>query len=130
MKRKSLVELFRKGSGGRPRLGYPVDYAEKMLWRKILDRNPRFIVFCDKLATKAFIRERCSGLALPETLWIGTDSDQIPDALLAGDVFVKASHGWNFNQHIRHGKFDRPDLKMRTQRWLRSIHGQEMGEWA
>lgn len=54
--------------GYNPNIALPGRYHEKMLWRKLFDRNPLFEVFCDKLATKDFVRKRTPGLKLPETL--------------------------------------------------------------
>jgi hypothetical protein len=127
---RALVRNFRKRYGRWPGLGHPVRYADRMLWRKILDRNPLFVVFTDKLACKDHMARLCPGLALPRTLWTGTDADDIPDAVLAGDVLVKASHGWNMNLRIRGGVPGRTVLKQTTEQWLRTVHGQKGGEWS
>lgn len=102
-----------------------------MLWRKVFDHNPLFTKFCDKLATKEYQRERCAGLKLPRVLWTGVDADDIPDSALRGDVYVKASHGCNFNLRIRPGeKVDRRMLKEVSAGWLGRHYGGVHGEWA
>lgn len=111
-------------------MALPERYSERMLWRKAVDRNPLFVVFSDKLATKDYIRERCPDLALPRTRWVGSDADSIPDDVLGGDVYVKASHGCDFNFRIRGGVVDRRELKTVTDRWLGKRYGKRYGEWA
>ena len=73
------------------KLGYlpnpaaPESYHERVLWRKIFDRNPLFVTLTDKLAAKAHMSSACPELALPRTLWSGRDAIDIPLNLLAGD---------------------------------------------
>jgi hypothetical protein len=116
--------------GRLPNVAYPQRYSERMLWRKIVDRDPKFVVFSDKLATKGYLQRICPDLPVPRTLWIGKDADAIPEEALRGDVFVKANHGYNFNYRTRGGRVDRAALKEKTDRWLGSVHGVSTGEWA
>jgi hypothetical protein len=113
-----------------PDIANPQRYSERMLWRKLVDHNPLFVLFADKLATKEYLQRRCPELALPRTLWIGRDTDEIPDAVLAGDVFVKANHGCGFHWRIRGGHCDRAALRQVSRRWLAAVHGRTFGEWA
>lgn len=113
-----------------PNIANPQRYSERMLWRKLVDHNPRFVIFSDKLATKEYVQRRCPELPLPRTLWIGRNTDEIPDELLAGDVFVKANHGCGFNWHIRGGQCDRAALRRASERWLTAVHGRRFGEWS
>jgi hypothetical protein len=113
-----------------PNVACPRRYSERMLWRKLVDRNPLFIIFTDKLAAKEYCQRMCPDLAIPRTLWVGEDADAIPDDLLRGDVFVKTNHGYKFNYCIRNGKVDRADLKKKTSRWLAVTHGIWSAQWA
>jgi hypothetical protein len=96
----------------------------------LVDHNPLFILFSDKLATKDFLKSRCPDLPVPRTLWVGCDTDAIPDELLRGDVFVKANHGCDFNYRVRGGQCDRAALREKTRRWLNSVYGKKSGEWS
>ena len=60
-----------------PDTALPKTYSERMLWRKLFDRNPLFVTFADKLATKAWIAARCPDLAVPQTLWTGRVPEEI-----------------------------------------------------
>ena len=121
---------YRRRFGRLPNVSNPQRYSERMLWRKIVDHNPKFVVFSDKLATKEYCQRICPDLPVPRTLWIGKDADAIPEEVLRGDVFVKANHGYNFNYRVRGGRVDRAALKETTDRWLGSVHGVSTGEWA
>jgi hypothetical protein len=116
--------------GRLPDIAYPRRYSERMLWRKLIDHDPQFVVFSDKLAAKDYCRRICPDLLVPRTLWTGIDADAIPDELLRGDVFVKTNHGFNFNYPVRGGSVDRADLKKKTDSWLESVHGVKTGQWA
>ncbi len=125
-----LVKSYRRRLGRWPRIANPERHSERMMWRKLVDRNPQFVVFSDKLATKDHVRARCPGLAVPRTLWEGTDADAIPDELLRGDVYVKANHGCDYNFRTRGEAVDRRQLKAMSDDWLRQRYGTRHGEWA
>ena len=113
-----------------PNITNPRSYTERMLWRKLIDHNPLFVVFSDKLATKKYCSSICPDLQSPETLWEGTDANEIPDEALTGDVYVKTNHGYNFNYRIRGGAVDRIELKATTDEWLKHTHGLDSDQWA
>ncbi len=125
-----IVRRYRRLIKRLPNIAHPKRYSERMIWRKLVDHNPLFVTFSDKLATKEYSRRVCPDLMLPRTLWVGNDADDIPDPILHGNVFVKTNHGFNHNFCIRDGLVDRTKLKNRTDRWLKTIHGVESSQWA
>lgn len=127
--RPRLVRRFRKKLGVWPRAGCPRTYWEKMLWRKMYDRNPLFTTLSDKLKAKDFARARCADILIPRTLWQGECPGDIPAALLGRRVVVKANHGYGFNAFVD-GSSDRGRLEARANRWLQTRHGVREGEWA
>lgn len=112
-----------------PDVAVPRQYADRMLWRKLFDRNPIFVTFADKLATKAWIAERCPDLPLPATLWRGADPAAIPRGLLRPGVIVKANHGSNFNLAIRDAVPPHEQVVATARRWLATPWGHRRGEW-
>jgi hypothetical protein len=113
-----------------PNVAHPQTYCERMLWRKILDHNPLFVTSADKLLAKDYVQARCPDLNLPETLWVGTDADNIPAEALRGDVFIKATHGCNFNLQLHDSTVNRTELKHLTDAWLHEDYSEKLGEWA
>jgi hypothetical protein len=112
-----------------PDVAFPHRYSERMLWRKLFDRNPLFVTFADKLATKDWIHARCPDLPIPRTLWVGTDPADIPPELIRPGVAVKANHGSTFNLLIRDTVPERSHLIATCRRWLSSDWGRHHGEW-
>ncbi len=89
-KNRTLWQSYRQRHGRQPNIANPQLYTERMLWRMIVDHNPQFVLFSDKLTAKEYVKRRCPELLLPQTLWIGRDAADIPPELLRGDVYVKA----------------------------------------
>ena len=115
--------------GRLPNIAAPVTANEKFLWRRIFDHDPRIAMTCDKLATKAFVAERCPGLKIARVLWTGDDPKVIPEGLLRGDVVVKASHGCAWNYFVNGGQYDRAELERLAARWMRKTYGRKNFEW-
>ncbi|HEV2691535.1 MAG TPA: ATP-grasp fold amidoligase family protein [Verrucomicrobiae bacterium] len=124
-----LVMLSAWRIGYLPNIADPKTYAERMLWRKTIDRNPDFITFLDKLAAKTYIKKKCPEVSLAQVLWEGRSAAEIPDELLRGEVVVKANHGCGYNYRIREGVFDRTVLQRLTRKWLTRKYGRRYGEW-
>jgi hypothetical protein len=123
------VREFRRRVGYFPNIALPRRYHEKMLWRKIFDRNPLFVTFCDKLATKDYVRQRLPALRIPRTLWTGTRIKDAPAEAFRAPVVVKANHGCTFNHFTGGGMPDMARLGPRTRQWLASHHGRATWEW-
>ena len=109
-------------------LALPFLADEKFFWRRIFDRNPDFTLFCDKLATKAWIARREPQAGLPETLWQGTDAREIPEALLKRRAFLKASHGWQMNFPV-HTAQSREEVVAVGDAYMRERHGARKHQW-
>ena len=123
------VARFRRRVGYWPNPAIPVRYHEKMLWRKIFDRDPRFEVFCDKLATKALLADLNPDLPLPATLWTGDDPGAIPPGTQVGAALLKASHGCNYSVRIPEGTEPSTTSREITDAWLAEPWGVELMEW-
>lgn len=130
LRHPALVVRFVMKLGYLPNPAAPESYHERLLWRKIFDRNPLFVTLTDKLAAKAHIRDACPELALPRTLWSGRDAIDIPRDLLAGDVVVKTNHGCAMNIFVASGDPNRGFIVAKAKHWLRKRYGRRDGEWA
>lgn len=111
------------------RVAVPRHANEKYLWRRVFDHDPRFTVLSDKIACKEWLATLDVGVALPRTLWTGQDARDIPDALLAGDVFIKGAHGWNMNIRVTGSVPARSEWEARANGFLRRGHGRKSHEW-
>jgi len=72
------------------------DFAAKVRWRMLHDRNPLFPILQDKIEVKRFAHER--GVATPATSFVTDDPALLPFDSLTETCFIKANHGsgWNF----------------------------------
>jgi hypothetical protein len=123
------MNRYRRQARRWPNVARPGGITERMLWRKLFDRNPLFVTFADKLATKEWVAARCPGLAVPRTLWRGTDPAEIPDEVLRPGVVVKANHGSGFNLFLRDAVPPRAEVEALARRWLATAFGRSRGEW-
>lgn len=125
-----LVTLrFWQSTGRLPQLSPPLRQWDKFFWRKAFDHNPVFEIFCDKLACKDWVLQRCPDLLVPATLWQGHSARDIPDELLQQPVFIKANNGSGYNVRIDDQTVDRISIEARFSRWLSRPYGQGNAEW-
>lgn len=125
-----LVARFVRKLGYLPNPAAPVSYHEKILWRKIIDHNPLFVILTDKLAAKERVQVLAPELRLPETLWIGQDARKIPIRLLQTAAVVKVNFGCNMNLFVANGQPDVTEIERQAKRWLAKRHGRRDREWA
>lgn len=112
-----------------PDVARPVLFSERMLWRKLFDRNPDFVTFSDKLACKRWIAERLPDLPIPRVLWDGERPEDIPQELIRTGVAIKANHGSGFNLLIHGAPPPREQVVETARRWLATEWGRRRGEW-
>lgn len=112
-----------------PKVATPRRFSEKLLWRKVFDHNPAFETFCDKLKAKEYTEAADTQRDIPETLWVGTDPEQIPPELLDSPVAIKANHGCGYNLFPEQGRPLDASQKRRLQGWLRRAYGRSRLEW-
>lgn len=55
-----LVRQSRRFNHRLPDIADPKLCSERMLWRKLVDHDPRFVICCDKLATEDYVQRICS----------------------------------------------------------------------
>jgi hypothetical protein len=114
-----LTYRFKDKVGYYPNVACPRRYHVKVYWRKVFDRNPAFPVFCDKLQTKAWFRQRVPSLNVVEPIWIGTELDKTALDMLAGaQVVLKGNHGSGFNLFPADFSKGMPHVGKATQRWM------------
>lgn len=110
----------------------PGSFSDKMLWRKIFDRNPVFVPMTDKLQARKLAVQRCPDILLPDILWEGEGAEDFPFDSIELPVVVKANNGSGWNFFLR----DRsPDERRKLNRFFHTMrrhkrYGRKTGEWA
>ncbi|AHF00145.1 ATP-grasp fold amidoligase family protein [Thioalkalivibrio paradoxus] len=126
-----MVFRFVRELGHLPQILIPRTYNEKMLWRMILDHNPLFVTFSDKLASKALFQRSCPELRLPAVLWQGDAPQDMPTRFLSEDgVVIKANHGCGFTWFPTLTPPDPQIFRQQAHRWLQTDYSHQLGEWA
>ncbi len=126
-----VVIRFRKKVGYFPNIAVPTLYHEKMFWRKIFDRNPIFKVFCDKLATKDYIKEKCPNLKIPRTVWKETNLAMALQHSIQSHLVIKANHGCNFNYFTNSpNSLNLEGYTKLLNKWFSKTYGLKNLEWA
>jgi hypothetical protein len=76
----------------RANLKKPQALSEKINWRKLYQRDPRFIVFADKVAVKSEIANLVGEEYVIPTLWAGETPEEIPFDQLEPPYVIKVNH--------------------------------------
>jgi hypothetical protein len=106
----------------------PRRYSEKMQWRKLFDRDPRFTQLVDKLAVRAILADRVGADALVPLLWHGAPDD-IPFDALTPPYVLKSTHGSGHTRFVRAGEpVDADAIRATARGWLAHCHGTTLHE--
>lgn len=124
------IRFFKKRIGYYPNVALPSKYHEKMLWRKIFDHHPLFVIFCDKLTTKEYTRKLIPEIKIPETLWSGLDIRQAPDHLFKKNTIIKSNHSTNQNYYFHKTDYNLEAIHQITSKWLRTSNTEKFYESA
>jgi hypothetical protein len=125
----ALISQFYRKLGYWPNPAFPQRYHEKLLWRKILDRDVRFVHLSDKLAAKKIAQARCPEVAVAKVLWAGSEPRLLPASLVAKGVVVKTNHGSGFNIFVAEDRPDYRTIVRKLERWMEISHDRKFGEW-
>ncbi|MBO0596058.1 hypothetical protein I2485_11880 [Nesterenkonia sp. E16_7] len=107
----------------------PARFTEFLTQRMLQDRSAEIAWTCDKRAMKDYAAEHAPWIQVPETLWHGTDLDQLDLASLPDHWIIKPNHR---SKAVHFG--DRgttvEELRSVTKGWLRPYDRIAVGEWA
>jgi hypothetical protein len=116
--------------GRLPNLRHPRTLNEKIAWRKLYQHDPRFAIFADKIAVKAEIAKLIGEQHIIETLWVGSNPEDIPFDSLKPPYVIKVNHSCGGNVFIRTARDIKRDEIIATMReQLRFSHAHRFREW-
>lgn len=121
--------------------GYPLDlknprsFNEKIVWRKIYDRNPLYPRVTDKYLVRDYIREKLGAQKANEILipllFYGKDPAAIPFDRLPRQFVVKPSHASGRIIIVRDKReIDQDAIIATCKEWLSDTYGFYRHEWA
>jgi hypothetical protein len=91
-----LPIIYRRTFGVSPRLNPPVSFNERILHRKIYDRDPRLRVVSDKLAVRGLIEERVGKECVVPLLGVWERPREIAWHILPEKFVLKPNHASGF----------------------------------
>ena len=126
---------FRKCHGLDFDLENPRSYSEKIIWRKVFDRNPLFPLLADKYRSREYVvekigRQRGEKILIP-LLFVTDRPEEIPFSDLPEQYIVKPNHGsgWSIIVDIDHPAHP-GEIVSTCRKWLRKTYGKSRMEWA
>lgn len=113
-----------------PRLSPPVTFSEKVNWRILNDRRPLLEWTCDKLAAKDHVTNlSLADLRVPNTIWSGTDINELQSVALPDHWVLKPNHRTGLI-YFGHGQANHTELQAVTATWPDTFQSSMLGEWA
>ncbi len=114
-----------------PALAEPKRFTEKVIRRKLFDRDPRLPIMADKIAVKIFVAEKIGANSVTPTLWSGARLPPRGERRWPVPYVLKANNGSGANVYVRRAEdADWDGIESRCRDWLAGSHARWAGEWA
>jgi len=125
---------FYKALGYPLNLQNPTSFNEKIIWKKIHDRNTLLPVTADKYQVRSYLKEvlgveKAEEILIP-LLYVTDKPETIPFERLPSAFMVKTNHASGRNIIVENGHFNKKEMIKTCQRWLKTPYGLEKLEWA
>lgn len=112
----------------------PKTFNEKILWKKIYDRNPLLSLTADKYGVRDYIRQRLGSARAEQILipllHVSKSPDDIPFSRLPENYVAKANQGSGWNVIVKDGYPTSNEVRTLIDAWLRAPYGLSKLEWA
>jgi len=127
------IKFFRK-------LGYPLNlknpqsYNEKIIWKKIYDRNHLLPITADKCQVRTYLKEvlgekRAKNVLIP-LLFVTDQPETIPFERFPPSFIVEPNHASGLQIMVENGTYNKEKIIKTCKRWLKTPYGLEKLEWA
>jgi len=125
---------FYKELGYQLNLKNPKSFNEKLIWKKINDRNPLLPVIADKYEVRSYIKEVLGEKGAKEILiplyFVTEQPATIPFKNLPSAFIVKPNHTSGRSIIVENGPVDQNEIIRTCGIWLKTPYGLEKLEWA
>ena len=125
---------FYKKAGYQLNLKNPKSFNEKIIWKKINDRNPLLPVTSDKYKVRSYIKkvlgeEKAKEILIP-LLYVTDQPETIPFERFPSAFIVKPNHASGSKIIVENGNYNKKMIIKTCSRWLKTPYGLEKLEWA
>jgi hypothetical protein len=126
---------FKRITGHELNLNNPLSYAEKLVWKKIYDRNPLLPIIADKFLVRGYLKdflgEKEAESVLVPLLYVTDEPDTIPFDRLPKGYVIKPNHASGRYFIIEKSTvIDRGLIIRKCKEWLRRAYGLRSHQWA
>ncbi len=112
----------------------PQSFSQKVVWKKINDRNPKLPVLADKYKVKKYVRQKLGSLGdeiIIPTLWVGEKTKKIPFNSLPDEYVIKANHNSGPPIIVKDAKnANEKQIRKDIRQQLMRVYGLSKNEWA
>jgi len=113
-----------------PSLANPQTFNEKLLWRKLHDKNPLHAVVADKYRVRDYVASRIGKEALTKLLYVTDDPTTIPFGRLPHSFVIKANYGAGRNIFVKNKEhINEEEIVSRCQAWLGEKGNSRLDKW-
>jgi len=132
---RSEKKIFKKIMGYGLDLKNPLSYSQKVVWKKIYDRNPLLPIVADKYRVRQYLKdvlgERGAEKILIPLLYVTDRPATIPFDNLPEEYVIKANHGSGMNIIVEKTRpVDRKQIITQCRKWLSKPYDFQYHEWA
>jgi hypothetical protein len=132
---RNIKDLFRRKMGYELNLDTPRSYSEKIIWKKLFDRNPLLTVTADKFKVRSYVRKVLGRKEAEKILvplyYVSSEPNAIPFEELPDNFVIKPNHGSRMHMIVRGNKEENiQGIKKTCEDWLRHNYGLFHYEWA
>ncbi|MCX8082793.1 MAG: GNAT family N-acetyltransferase [bacterium] len=134
---------FKRVTGYDLNLKNPRSFGEKIVWKKIYDRNPLIPVVADKYKVREYVK-RVLGVKEAENilvplLYVTDRPESIPFDKLPEEYIIKPNHGSGWHIIVKQGeafitrkgkKIEKGEIVSQCRKWLKITYGVREYEWA
>jgi hypothetical protein len=125
---------FFKAKGYELNLENPATFSEKLVWKKLYDRNPLLVPTSDKYEVRFYLEQKlgpdkAKELLIP-LLYVTGNPQTIPFENLPHSYIVKATHASGWNLVVRNKNRTEKEIVSHCRRWLNTPYGLRKNEWA
>ena len=124
---------YLRAHGRLPDLKHPRTFNEKMAWRKLYERDPRFPDLIDKLKVEDIIGRAYGNELIIPTLAVydrPADMDFTAAPLCMPPYVIKCNHGSAMNVFVKDESFAEATIREKLAAWLKIDHSNATEEWA
>lgn len=137
------IKAFKKNHGYEINLDNPQSFNEKIVYKKLFDRNPLLPLTADKYRARDYIKDKIGPEAeshFVPLLWVGKNAKDIPFNRLpdkwiikpnnASGRYIIKNNNYVVNLVKKYDKLTNNNIIEICNDWFKTVHGQQWYEWA